>query len=82
MSQSGMTQRMQAQMMGRETIRAVQRKLNQLGYHAGPEDGMMGPQTRRAISAYQAQTGMEPSGMLTPDLVDHMMAGSTGKNAN
>jgi hypothetical protein len=67
---------------GRETIRSVQRTLNQLGYRAGPEDGIMGPQTRRAISAYQARTGMEPHGMLTPDLVDRMTAGSTGRNAN
>jgi hypothetical protein len=67
---------------GRETIRSVQRRLNQLGYRAGPEDGIMGPQTRGAISAYQARTGMEPNGMLTPDLVDRMAAGSTGKYAN
>ena len=73
---------MQAQVMDRETIRSVQRRLNQLGYRAGPEDGIMGPQTRRAISAYQAQSDMEPNGLLTPDLVDRMMAGSTGKSAN
>ena len=67
---------------GRETIRSVQRSLNQLGYRAGPEDGIIGPQTRGAISAYQARTGMQPNGMLTPDLVDRMTAGSTGKYAN
>ena len=65
--------------MNRETIRSAQRKLNQLGYHAGPEDGIMGPKTRRAISAYQARMGMEANGTLTPDLVDHMMAGSKGQ---
>jgi hypothetical protein len=79
MSQSGMTQRMQSQTMNRETIRSVQRRLNQLGYRAGPEDGIMGPQTRRAVSAYQTRMGMQPDGTLTPDLVDRMMAGSQGK---
>jgi peptidoglycan hydrolase-like protein with peptidoglycan-binding domain len=76
MSQSGMTQQMQHQTMNRETVRSVQRRLNQLGYRAGPEDGIMGPRTRRAISAYQGQMGMQPDGKLTPDLVDRMMAGS------
>jgi hypothetical protein len=79
MSQGGMTQRMQHQAMNRETIRSVQRRLNQLGYRAGPEDGIMGPRTHRAISAYQRRMGMEANGMLTPDLVDRMMAGSKGK---
>ncbi len=44
---------MQGQVMDRETIRSVQRRLNQLGYHAGPEDGIMGPKTSEAIWAYQ-----------------------------
>jgi hypothetical protein len=79
MSQSGMTQGMQGQVMDRETIRSVQRRLNQLGYRAGPEDGIMGPRTHRAISAYQARMGMESNGMLTPDLVERMMAESKGK---
>ncbi len=82
MSQSGMTQQTRGQMMNCETIRSVQRRLNQLGYRAGPEDGIMGPQTHRAISAYQTRAGMAPNGMLTPDLVDGMMAGSTGKQAD
>jgi hypothetical protein len=81
MSQSGMTERMQTQMMNRETIRSVQRRLNQLGYQAGPEDGMMGPQTHRAISAYQNRMGMQPNGVLTPGMVDEMM-GPMGKSAN
>jgi hypothetical protein len=79
MSQSGMTQHMQGQVMNRETIRSVQRRLNQLGYRAGPEDGIIGPRTRRAIAAYQGRMGMESNGMLTPDLVDRMMAGSEAK---
>jgi hypothetical protein len=81
MSQSGMTERMQTQMMNRETIRSVQRRLNQLGYQAGPEDGIMGPQTHRAVSAYQNRMGMQPNGMLTQDMVDEMM-GPMGKSAN
>jgi hypothetical protein len=80
-SQGGMTQRTQAQSMDRETIRAVQRKLNQIGYRAGPEDGIMGPKTSEAIWAYQNRMGMAPDGMLTPDLVDRILGGSKGQNA-
>lgn len=79
MSQSGMTQQMQHQTMNRETIRSVQRRLNQLGYRAGPEDGIMGPRTRGAVSAYQRQMGMQPDGELTPDLANRLMAGSKGE---
>lgn len=74
MSQGGMVQHAPGPMMSRDTIRSVQRRLNQLGYRAGPEDGMMGPQTRRGISAYQAHMGMAPDGMLTPGLIDRLMA--------
>jgi len=59
----------------------VQRRLNQLGYQAGPEDGIMGPQTHRAVSAYQTRMGMQPNGMLTQDMVNEMM-GPMGKSAN
>ncbi len=80
-SQSGVTQQMQGQVMDRETIRSVQRRLNQLGYHAGPEDEIMGPKTSEAIWAYQNRMGMAPDGMLSPDLVDRIMAGSAEQNA-
>jgi len=39
-------------MMTSEEIRAVQRKLNQLGYNSGAEDGIWGPITAGAVTAY------------------------------
>jgi Putative peptidoglycan binding domain len=80
MSQS-MTSQVQGQTMTREIIRSVQRRLNQLGYRAGPEDGIIGRQTSEAIWAYQNRMGMAPDGMATPDLVDRLMGGSRGQNA-
>jgi membrane-bound lytic murein transglycosylase B len=62
--------------MDRDTIRGVQRKLNQMGYHAGAEDGVMGPKTHKAVAAYQTKMGMHSDGKLTPDLADRIMAGS------
>jgi peptidoglycan hydrolase-like protein with peptidoglycan-binding domain len=44
-------QPMHQQTMHHAAIRSVQHKLNQLGYRAGPVDGIMGPQTHAAISA-------------------------------
>lgn len=77
-----MNQGRQAQMMSRDRIRDVQRHLNQMGYRAGPADGMMGPQTQGAISAYQSRMGMTPNGMLTPDLADRIANGPMGGRAN
>lgn len=36
------------------TVLELQRELNQLGFNAGPIDGVMGARTRSAIRAYQA----------------------------
>ena len=37
-----------------ETIVAVQKELAKLGYYHGPTDGLIGPQTERAISWFQS----------------------------
>ena len=60
--------------IGHTTVMSVQRRLNDLGYHAGPVDGVAGPRTRAAISAYQDHEGMTPTGMLSHDLVDQLMS--------
>lgn len=48
-----------------ETVRAVQQRLNELGYNAGPTDGLMGRGTRAAIDAFQQDHGLTGTG--TPD---------------
>ncbi|MFN0262438.1 peptidoglycan-binding protein [Tepidamorphus sp. 3E244] len=50
-------------------VRAAQTMLNQLGYEAGPSDGVMGPRTRDAIKSFQTANGMIPTGIATPDLL-------------
>lgn len=45
-----------------ETVRAVQQKLNELGYNAGPADGLMGRGTRAAIIAFQEDRGLAATG--------------------
>lgn len=61
------------------SVAAVQRGLNDLGYSAGPVDGLMGSKTRGAIRAYQIDKGLpvsgEPSRSLNEHLQDTLMAG-------
>ncbi len=42
----------------------VQRHLNDLGYGAGPVDGLIGPLTRAAIRRFQRDRGDEPTGVI------------------
>lgn len=50
-------------------IRTVQRRLNALGYDAGPVDGAYGPKTRAGILAFQRARGLEPTGVPTGRLL-------------
>ena len=48
--------------MSLDDRKAVQRWLNQLGFAAGGEDGVLGAQTRDALKAYQARSGLPVTG--------------------
>lgn len=50
------------------TARA-QTLLSELGYNAGPADGVLGERTRRAIVRYQRDAGLEPGAPLNASLV-------------
>jgi hypothetical protein len=54
------------------TVAAVQRRLGELGYDAGVVDGVVGPQTRSAIAAFQSTNGMVVDGAITTRLLDRM----------
>ena len=58
------------------TVMYVQYSLNQLGFNAGVVDGLMGPRTRSAISAYLSSIGDGGSGNdVTPALLQHLFEG-------
>lgn len=44
----------------------IQRRLNALGFDAGPPDGIFGPRTRRAIAEFQRSIGRAPDGRISP----------------
>jgi hypothetical protein len=46
------------------TVTGYQRKLADLGYDVGGIDGVLSPQTREAVTAFQSQQGFEPTGRL------------------
>lgn len=56
----------------RETVSAVQQALNERGYQAGPPDGVLGPNTRAAIEAYQADAGLPVTGTPSAELVERL----------
>ena len=53
-------------------VRAVQQRLNDLGFAAGKPDGKLGPQTRKAIQAYQARAGLAVTGRLDDQLLNQL----------
>jgi N-acetylmuramoyl-L-alanine amidase len=50
-----------------DDVRALQRRLNALGFDAGREDGFLGPQTDGALREFQRNVGREPDGIVGPD---------------
>lgn len=57
-----------------EEIKAVQSDLAELGYNPGSVDGNLGWRTKRAIRAFQKDTGMKADGMITQKLADSLAA--------
>jgi len=53
-------------------IRAVQEKLNSMGFDAGTADGIIGPNTRRAIRSFQHDKGMEIDGQISSVLLKQL----------
>jgi len=51
------------------TVVEVQRRLARAGYYHGAIDGIMGPQTRRAIRAYERDHNMPAYGLIDRQLL-------------
>lgn len=58
----------------REENRRVQSALNGVGFNAGGADGIVGPQTRNAMSDYQAHMGYPVTGELSEPQRQHLLA--------
>jgi len=57
-----------------EDKKALQKKLNALGYNVGGVDGQIGPNTRKAIRAWQKSSGLPADGYMEQSLFARLMA--------
>jgi membrane-bound lytic murein transglycosylase B len=55
--------------LGRDSVRLIQMRLNERGFNAGTPDGLAGPQTRAAISAFQRAFGYAADGQPSAGLL-------------
>ncbi|MBX3575876.1 MAG: peptidoglycan-binding protein [Rhizobiaceae bacterium] len=58
-------------------VQRVQSILRDLDFYAGDVDGLMGPNTRRAIEVYRDKVGLPASGDIDDELLDHLGARGT-----
>ena len=57
-----------------EDKKSLQRKLNTLGYNVGGVDGQIGPNTRKAIRAWQSSRGLPADGYIEKSLLAKLLA--------
>ncbi len=55
------------------SVAVIERRLDALGLAAGPPDGRVDRQTRRAIATFQAQRGLTPTGYLDPATIQRLI---------
>jgi N-acetylmuramoyl-L-alanine amidase len=60
---------MRAPMLRGDDVSELQRRLNALGFDAGREDGILGPDTETALRRFQRERGLEPDGVCGPETV-------------
>jgi membrane-bound lytic murein transglycosylase B len=65
-----------AEPLSRERVRALQRQLAALGFDPGRADGVLGPGTRRAISAFQRSRKLVADGYPDEALLEALAASS------
>lgn len=62
---------------GSPMVKDVQAALGQAGYNPGPADGIIGPRTRDAITAYQRDNDLSADGMPSTSLLSHLHSRKT-----
>ena len=60
------------QPLSRSQVRELQQALNAKGFDVGTPDGIMGPNTRRGLRAYQQDIGVIPDGFATLTLLERL----------
>ncbi len=55
-----------ASVVGKPTGKQIQQALKNAGFYSGKVDGDVGPKTKKAIEAFQAQNGLKADGKVGP----------------
>ncbi|HMM47834.1 MAG TPA: lytic murein transglycosylase [Thiobacillaceae bacterium] len=61
-----------AEVLSVSQLTALQQALNELGFDAGPPDGLLGPRTQTAIRHYQVMQRLPVDGYPSPELLAHV----------
>ena len=75
----GSQQQSQNLSQNQDFVRQVQSKLNAAGYEVGPADGVWGPRTQQALTAYQRDMGLEANGALSSEVATSMQIQPPGE---
>ncbi|MBZ5488008.1 lytic murein transglycosylase [Halomonas aquamarina] len=59
-------------MLTRDDVKELQQRLNEAGYSVGGADGVMGPNTREGLRAYQRDQGLTPDAFATQSLLERL----------
>jgi N-acetylmuramoyl-L-alanine amidase len=68
---------MHAPMLRGDDVNELQRRLNALGFDAGRQDGILGPETEHALRQFQRERGIEPDGVCGPATINALMSVGT-----
>jgi N-acetylmuramoyl-L-alanine amidase len=60
-------------MLQGDDVRDLQRRLNRLGFDAGYDDGVYGPETFDSVREFQLNVGLGPDGITGPETVDQLV---------
>lgn len=60
-------------MLRGDDVADLQHRLNALGFDAGREDGIFGPDTSRALQDFQRNAGLAPDGIGGPEAVEALL---------
>ena len=71
-AQGSQQQQQQQLSQNQDFVRQVQSKLNAAGYDIGTVDGIWGPRTQQALTAYQRDMGLEANGELSSEVATSM----------
>lgn len=60
----GQNERNEVVVLDRQNVKQIQKSLREAGFHPGPVDGILGPQTRSALKSFQRANYLRGDGLI------------------